>query len=125
MIGLTTRHGPHQGAQKSTTTGVQSEDFGLKVGVGDFADHAPTIAGTTDDSGRPKAKLRYFPHRLEDDAAVIFEPPARRSAKTIGTSTTSMAGANRAIGGFDLERVALRSDAVQRKRLRVPRGAST
>src|SRR6185312_2583112 len=31
---------------------LRIEDFGLKVGVGDVAHHAPTIAMTTDDSGR-------------------------------------------------------------------------
>src|SRR4029079_3942858 len=62
-------------------------------------------------------KLRYFPHRLEDDSACHL----RAAGASLGKDDRHLydfdAGANREVGGFDLECVALRSDAVERKGL--------
>ena len=45
--GATIRHGPHHGAQKSTSTGTSRlEDLGLEVVVGDFGDIACHLLGS-------------------------------------------------------------------------------
>src|SRR5436309_1891835 len=64
--GSTARQGPHQGAQKSTITGVSARRTSCSkvASVSSF-----TRAMLQPPSERPEPQQRHLPHRLEDDAA--------------------------------------------------------
>ena len=105
--GATIRQGPHQGAQKSTSTGFGGlEHLGLEVVVSHFGDcscHlAPLIVSRVaikkysdgPASLRHRAAAARAPSRPPRgrSAAVILELPSRRSRNRIGTSVTAEAG---------------------------------
>ena len=94
----------------------------LRLGA---ADGAGRSHGREDCSARPAAgarpnrRRRAIRHGVKNDSRItrpeIFEAPTRRSTKMIGTSPTVASGLQRQEQGLDLERVAVRHDAVERQ----------
>ena len=119
--GATTRHGPHQGAQKSTSTGLSDS----RTSAWKFASvtslercHLVLLVRSVDlhytervaavSSGAAAAAPARPPRRRS--ASVIFDcPPA--VAEDDRHLDDAEAGADRAVGQLDLERVALRAHA--------------
>ena len=128
--GATTRHGPHQGAQKSTSVGlVGLEDLGLEVRVGDFGDvgcHRFSCRSglllllykvKQDRRSVSARRNRICGTRQTASNAMrgdILLVPTSRSRKTIGISTHAEAVAHGSVRELDLERVALRAHGVER-----------
>ena len=144
--GWTTRQGPHQGAQKSTSTGPSaSRTSALKVAsvtsvslpvtgyrspefevlrlfgrAQYFRKYSDARSGLR--AGLPRRRCRSAARGTCQIASAtiarsIFEAPTRRSRKTIGTSTTRKPGCDRPVGHLDLEGVAASLDRVEVDRL--------
>src|SRR5437588_4849203 len=101
-IGSTARQGPHQGAQKSTTTGVSAWRTSASK-LSSVTSITRTMLQTARESGR--AQGRHLPDRLEHDS------PAHLGASHLAVDERDRhledaeAGADRAIRGLDLEGV--------------------
>src|SRR5215218_10999707 len=69
--GVTAWHGPHQGAQKSTTTGFSARSTSRSKVV---SVTSRTAARLQPPAERPDAQERHAPHRLEHDRPVHLRP---------------------------------------------------
>src|SRR5579872_3738367 len=107
--GAIARHGPHQGAQKSTTTGRSD----ASTSCSKLASVTSRIPGTL----AAEAQQRHAPHGLEHDRPAHL----RASTRAIGEDDRHLddpeARLPRAVGRLDLERIAPGGDAIEVDRL--------
>src|SRR4051812_29212914 len=109
-IGSTARHGPHQGAQKSTTTGVED----CSTSSSKVASVSSSTASTlhTAEEGAD-TQNRYLPDRLEHDRTAHLRAAVLPVDEGDRHLDDAKAGPQRAVGGLDLEGVAARVDRAQ------------
>src|SRR4026209_2338658 len=98
--GSTARHGPHQGAQKSTTTGVSAwrTSCSKLASVNSFT--RPMLQPSREGS---EPQSRDFPDRLEHDAATHLRAPAPAVHEGDRHLDHAEARPERPVGGLDLE----------------------
>src|ERR1044072_8500952 len=101
--GSTARHGPHHGAPKSTITGVSACRTSCSK-VASVSSFMRTMLQPPREG--PEAQGRDFPDRLEDDAAAHLRAPVPAVDKGDRHLDDAEAGAQRPVGGLDLEGVA-------------------
>src|SRR6185312_6099819 len=112
--GSTAWHGPHQGAQKSTTTGVSA----CRTSCSKVASVSSSTAATLQTAGQcPEAEHRHLPDRLEHDRAAHLRAAVLAVDESDRDLDDPEAGSERPVRPFDLERVATRVDRVQVDRL--------
>ena len=109
------RQGPHQGAQKSTRTGLSASSTSAWKLLSVTSSRLPATAAPCRVSGRfRKYSVRHrnlsagtFQTASSAIRAVILECPSRRSRNRIGTSVDAEAGLHGPVGQLDLEAVAV------------------
>src|SRR4051812_26939313 len=133
-IGSTARHGPHHGAQKSTTTGFAdcrtscskvasvSSSTTSMLSTGDRAEPGRPPSGIASDASEPAeegadTEKRHLPDRLEHDRAAHLRAAVLAVDEGDRHLDDAEPGAQRAVGGLDLEGVAARVDRAQVERL--------
>src|SRR3954471_4054094 len=109
-IGSTARHGPHHGAQKSTTTGFAD----CRTSCSKVASVSSSTTSTlqTAEEGADTEK-RHLPDRLEHDRAAHLRAAVLAVDEGDRHLDDAEAGPQRAVGGLDLEGVAARVDRAQ------------
>src|SRR3954467_7187242 len=109
-IGSTARHGPHHGAQKSTTTGFAD----CRTSCSNVASVSSSTRSTlqTAEEGA-KTENRHLPDRLEHDRAAHLRAAVLAVDEGDRDLDDAEARAEGAIGALDLEDVSLRGDRVE------------
>src|SRR5690349_2695866 len=101
--GSTARHGPHHGAQKSTTTGVSARRTS--------ASKPASVTSSTECRLQPagecaEAQHRHLPESLEHDRAAHLRAALLAVDEADRHLDDAEPGPQCPVGGFDLERVA-------------------
>src|SRR6188508_3408737 len=116
-IGSTARQGPHQGAQKSTTTGVSA----CRTSCSKVASVSSSTLATLQAPGEgAEAEDGHLPDRLEHNAAAHLRAAVLAVDEGDRHLDDAEAGPERAVGRLDLEGVAARVDRGQVERLQHP-----
>src|SRR3954451_4559850 len=113
-IGSTARQGPHQGAQKSTTTAVSACRTSCSKVASVSSSTGPTLQAAHQ---RPEPEDRHLPDRLEHDPAAHLRAAMLAVDERDRDLDDAEAGAERAVGALDLEDVTLGGDRVEVERL--------
>src|SRR5262249_1791423 len=112
--GSTAWHGPHHGAQKSTTTGMSA----CSTSASKLASVTASTACRLQASGeRPEPEKRHLPDRLEHDRTAHLRAAVHAVDEGDRHLFDPESGAQRAVGGLDLEGVAAGVDRVEVERL--------
>src|SRR3954447_7897047 len=113
-IGSTALHGPHQGAQKSTTTGRSA----CRTSRSKFSSVSSSTAAMLQAAEeRLEAEERHLPDRLEHDRAAHLRLTLLAVREADRDLHDAEALAQSAVGRLDLEGVASRADRVEVDRL--------
>src|SRR5690348_7527046 len=112
--GWTARHGPHHGAQKSTTTGLPACRTSAS-NVSSVTSFTARSLQTAHERAEPEQ--RHPPHGFEHDRAAHLRVPLGAVDEDDRHLGDAEAGALGPVRGLDLERVALGVDPVEGDRL--------